>query len=338
MMGLATLSIALCLILFSLAWNDVPRAFGQTNSPASATVLLEGKPELHNKLTVTISDLQDADGVPDDPDFTYQWYWDVRSVSEPVSNNMDVTYRIIGKQVWVRVQFLDSAGNLETLDSPPTPPIPSGAEIVGPRGIFYHGETIHADTTNVNYPDLASPPNYRYQWIYWNYPDKSKDADIAGATGLTYELGTEDLGKIIQVELTYDSTEGGTRTKLSNFTTFEIRYRTELDASINLRATSPPNGGSLTLKWNQATARGIPAAGYSYRFTPVVVGNFTSQYAQDWGEAPGGASARSITLSEQLINGVEYQFEVRPHFADYRRDAYVPVATTGTFRHRTRSC
>ena len=336
-LGLALIGIALFLFILWQNWNGAPRAFGQTNSPASATVLIEGTPELYNVLTVTISDLQDADGVPDDPAFTYQWYWDERPVSKPTGSNLDVNYRSIGKQIWVRVQFLDSAGNLETLDSLSTEAIPGGADIVGARGIYF-GETIMAYTATVNYPDLSSPPNYRYQWIYWDEAHGTKQSDISGANGPSYDLDVEDLGKVIHLELTYDSTEGGTRTKLANFRTFPIGHRTLLDAPFTPIVTSQPNGASLTLSWNRALVGGIAAIGYAYRFRPVGAEDFEGPNAIFWRSTPNDGAALSVTIDYQFINDAEYLFEVRPYFDGYRQEAYLPIAVTGTYHHRTRGC
>ena len=70
------------------------------------------------------------------------------------------------------------------------------------------GETLTADTSDIADDDGLSSVQYEYQWL-------ADDAEIAGATSLTYALSAADEGKAIKVEVSFTDDAGNQETLTS---------------------------------------------------------------------------------------------------------------------------
>ena len=68
-------------------------------------------------------------------------------------------------------------------------------------GTVQVGEALTADTSGMTDADGLSNVQYEYQWM-------AADAEIAGATGLTYTLVAEDEGKAIKVRVSFTDDAG----------------------------------------------------------------------------------------------------------------------------------
>ena len=241
--------VILAAIVALLAWGQVggggPAVFAQ-NDEATGTVTLttNGRVEIHYALIAEVS-ATDDDGLTNAV-YTYTWFYvrpepdfttcgDGRQIAgrHSIDNEtLTIIRHDAGKRICVLVEFQDDQGNAESLESLPTIKIPSGAVIEGEYtdvlGALQYditvntvvGTTLRANTDFVvGYSDLADPPNFTFQWIYWragNVGLDGHDGDIQGATSQKYTVQESDAGKHIQVELTFNTTPSGTRTTFGN--------------------------------------------------------------------------------------------------------------------------
>ena len=91
----------------------------EPNTPATGAPAIGGTPRVGDELTVSTSDISDADGL-DDARFAYQW---IRTDTD-ISGATGSTYMAVeadeGERLKVRVNFTDDAGNAEILTSAAT--------------------------------------------------------------------------------------------------------------------------------------------------------------------------------------------------------------------------
>ena len=73
------------------------------------------------------------------------------------------------------------------------------------RGILVPGRTLTADTSGIGDEDGIPEDAFSYQWIS---SDGATDTDIDGATGPTYPLTDDDLGKFIKVRVGFTDDAG----------------------------------------------------------------------------------------------------------------------------------
>ena len=176
------------------------------NTPATSAPTISGTARVGEVLEVDTSGIADEDGLAN-VSFTYQWLAD----DSDISGATNATYTLVaedeGKAIKVQVSFIDDAGNDESLTSAatdavaaaPTPNNPAtGAPTIS--GTAQVGETLTANTSGVADGDGLSNVQYEYQWL-------ADDAEIAGATGLTYTLAATDEGKAIMVQVGFTDDE-----------------------------------------------------------------------------------------------------------------------------------
>ena len=78
------------------------------------------------------------------------------------------------------------------------------------------GQTLTADTSDIENANGLTDANFSYQWIR---DDGSADGEIAGATSEAYTLTTEDQGKTILVRVNFTDDGGNDQTRISTATT-----------------------------------------------------------------------------------------------------------------------
>ena len=172
------------------------------NSPATGAPSISGTAQVGEALTADTSGIADADGLTN-ASFTYQWLADDTEIAGATGLTYTLTDSDEGKAIKVQVSFTDDAGNDETLTSAATDavasaPTPNSPATDAPTisGSAQVGETLTADTSDIADADGLSNVQYEYQWL-------ADDADISGATSLTYTLAAADEGKAIKVEVTF---------------------------------------------------------------------------------------------------------------------------------------
>ena len=90
---------------------------------------------------------------------------------------------------------------------------PTGAPTIS--GTPQVGETLTADTSAINDEDGLDDVSYSYQWIR---SDGNNDTDIPDATDTTYTLTVDDVGKTIQVRVTFTDDANNQESRTSEAT------------------------------------------------------------------------------------------------------------------------
>ena len=229
--------------------TDAVAAAPTPNSPATGAPTISGTAQVGETLTADTSGIADADGLSN-VQYEYQWLADDSDISGATNATYTLADTDEGKAIKVQVSFTDDADNEESLTSAatdavsaaPTPNSPAtGAPTIS--GTAQVGETLTADTSGIADADGLSNVQYEYQWL-------ADDAEIAGATSLTYTLAETDEGKAIKVEVTFTDDAGNEETLTSAAT----------DAVATAEPSGPPDKpkgleatathDSVTLTWN----------------------------------------------------------------------------------------
>ena len=87
-----------------------------------------------------------------------------------------------------------------------------GAGTVWISGTAKRGQTLTAHVSDVSDPDGLTSPSYAYQWVR---VDDTK-TDIAGATAGTYRLVAADVGKKVEVRISFTDDRGNAETLTSD--------------------------------------------------------------------------------------------------------------------------
>ena len=109
-------------------------------------------------------------------------------------------------------------------------------------GIPEVGQTLSADTTTIADADGLENAVFQYQWL-------ADDADIAGATGASYTVVSEDAGKAIRVRVTFTD-DGGNEETLTSAPTVVTA------AGLQLQSATV-DGSILTLTYSEVLDTGV---------------------------------------------------------------------------------
>ncbi len=219
------------------------------NSPATGAPTISGTAQVGETLTANTSGIADADGLSN-VQYKYQWLADDSDISGATNATYTLTDSEESKAIKVQVSFTDNADNEETLTSTatdavsaaPTPNSPAtGAPAIS--GTVQVGETLTANTSGIADADGLSNVQYEYQWL-------ADDAEIAGATGLTYTLTDSEESKAItvQVSFTDDADNGETLTSAATGAVAGAQPTEPPAKPTGLEATATHD--SVTLTWD----------------------------------------------------------------------------------------
>ena len=184
--------------------SDVTLSEITPNSPATGLPRITGTVQVGETITVDTTGIADPDGLTNPP-FTYQWMADDTDVAGATGLSYILADADEGKAITVTVSFTDDAGHTETLTSAATDPVTAEHNtpatgvptIIGTAQV---GETLAAVTSSIADSDGLASATFSYQWTT---NDGTTDTDIAGATGATYTLVSEDAGKTIRVRVSF---------------------------------------------------------------------------------------------------------------------------------------
>ena len=171
-------------------------------------------------LTADTSGIADADGLTN-ATFSYQWLADDTAITNASASTYTLTSGEQGKAIKVRVTFTDDGGNEESLTSAGTEALAAanspatGTPTIS--GTAQAGETLTATTPDIGDDDGLSGAVFAYQWIRRD-PATATEADIDGATGTTYTVTAEDVGKAIKVRVTFTDDAGNEESLTSSAT------------------------------------------------------------------------------------------------------------------------
>ena len=243
------------------------RVEARPNRPATGAPEISGTARVGRTLTAAKGTVADADGLPAESTFQWQWIRSADSTDTDIPGATGKTYMPtaseVGKTLKVRVRFTDLRGSEEERTSTPTEevearpnrPATGAPEISGTARV---GRTLTAAKGTVADADgLPAESTFQWQWIR---SADSTDTDIPGATGKTYTPTVSEVGKTLKVRVRFTDLRGSEEERTSTPTE-------EVEARPNRPATGAPEisgtarvGRTLTAaKGTVADADGLPA-------------------------------------------------------------------------------
>ena len=200
----------------SLTSGATAEVEARPNSPATGAPTISGTAQAGETLTADTSGITDADGLTN-VSYSYQWLAEDADIGGETASTYAVSDDAVGKAISVRVTFTDNAGNEESLTSGATAVVtarPNSPATGAPTisGTAQVGETLTADTSPIADEDGLENVSYSYQWIR---SDNGADTDISGETDSTYTLVLADLGKTIEVQVTFTDDDDNAETLTS---------------------------------------------------------------------------------------------------------------------------
>ena len=186
----------------------------EPNSDPTGLPAITGTPQVGETLTADTSGISDEDGLTN-VTYRYQWVGSKSVIDTDTGAAYILAFEIPGQagstytlapadEGWtfeVKVSFTDDAGNAESLTSAATDPVAPrpNTEATGLPNISgtpQVGETLTADTSDIDDEDGLTNATFEYRWI-------AGGSDIDGATGSSYLLTTSEQGQTIQVKVTF---------------------------------------------------------------------------------------------------------------------------------------
>ena len=215
------------------AWVDVPEP---TNVPATGKPRFNGSLAVGELLTADTSSISDENGL-DRVKFYYQWISSDGTTDTYIAGATGSSFRLtdadVGKTIKLRVSFTDRHGFPESLadtelliNTAKSNQIATGAPTIS--GVAWVGETLTADTADIQDEDGLTDVEYEYQW---GFVGERADKDIEGATNATYTLPEAYVGKAIRVRVTFTD-------DLDN----EESLVSEATAAVAVRPNTPATG------------------------------------------------------------------------------------------------
>ena len=190
-------------------WEDVPEP---ANVPATGTPEISGTARLDGTLVVTISGIEDGNGL-ERVKFSYQWISNDGTADTDIEGATDDSYTPVlgdvGNTVKVQVSFTDRGGYEESVVSAPTEVVvvenvpATGAPTI--VGRLWANRTLAASVSDIVDANGLDGVHYSYQWIS---NDGTTDTDIEDATEATYTLRPDDEDNTIKVRVTFDDRHG----------------------------------------------------------------------------------------------------------------------------------
>ena len=237
---------------------------GRPNSPATGAPSTSGTVQVGETLTADTSGISDEDGLTS-VTYRYQWLADDADIAGATATAYTLVDADEGTVISVRVSFTDDAGNEESLTSAATGtvegrPNSPATGVPAISGAARVGETLTADTSAIADPDGLTNVSYGYQWI-------AGGTDLGGATGSTYTLTSAEVGKTVQVSVSFTDAAGNEETLTSAATD-------TVEARPNSPATGLPTisgaarvGETLTADTSGiADADGLTSVAYQYQW------------------------------------------------------------------------
>ena len=226
----------------------------QQNSEAAGAPTISGTVRVGEMLTADTSGIADEDGI-DNASFSYQWLADDKDIAGATEATYTLGSAAQGKTIKVRVSFDDDAGNEETLTSAATAAVaarPNTPATGTPTisGTAQVGETLTAETSGIADEDGLDNVTFGYQWTR---DDGSTDTDVAGATGSTYELGSDDLEKTIKVRVSFED-DAGHQESLTSQSVGPV------DHQVNQQQANSPATGASTISGTAQVGETLTAA------------------------------------------------------------------------------
>ena len=186
------------------------------DNPATGQPTISGTVRVGETLTADTSGIADDDGL-DNVSYSYQWVAGGSDIPRATSSSYTLTTSEQGQTIQVRVSFTDDADNEETLTSAATAAVaakPNSLATGQPTisGIAHAGQTLTAGTSGIADDDGLDDAIFSYQWIA---NDGTTDMDIEDADDSTYTVSDDDVGKVINVRVSFTDDAGNQETLTS---------------------------------------------------------------------------------------------------------------------------
>ena len=283
---------------FKIVVKEAAVTAAKANSPATGAPAINGTVQAGQTLTADTSGITDANGLTN-VTFSYQWLADDADIGGETASTYAVSDAAVGKAISVRVTFTDNADNDESLTSEATAvvtarPNTPATGVPTISGTVQVDETLTADASGIDDADGLTNVSYSYQWL-------ADDADIQDATGSTYTLTDDDVGKAISVRATFTDNAGNEESLTSGATA-------EVEARPNSPATGAPTISGTAQVRETLTADTSPIADED-GLTNV---SFSYQWLADDADI-GGETASAYTLSDDDVGKV---IKVKVTFTD----------------------
>ena len=187
------------------------------------------------------------------------------------------------------------------------------------------GQTLTAVTTGIMDADGLTTPGYTYQWIRVD----GTDADISGATSITYTLVAADLGTTIKVRVSFtdDASNAETLTSAATAAVAAAAAPTEVPAGWNLKPTGLAAGDQFRLVFLSSTTRdgsSTDIADYNTFVQGLAAAGHADIRAYSAG-LQGGRLHRRHRRPRQYRHHLHQQRQGRPHLLARRRQGRRPV-------------
>ena len=306
-----------------MSHDAVPDDSGHNDETLTSAPTISGTAQVGETLTADTSGIADENGL-ENVTFSYQWLADDDAIAGATGNTYTLTDADEGKAIKVQLSFTDDAGNDETLTSAATDavaPRPNSPATGAPTivGITQVDQTLTVGTSGIADNDGLDNADFAYQWIT---NDGTIDTDIAGATGATYTLVSEDAGKTIRVQVSFTD-DTGNKERLTSTPTAAVSAAPPPPPD-NVRALTQKSG-AVELTWEAPD--GATVAGYRIerrRADEDRRDNHT--LVEDTGSSETGYT------DESAEKGVEYEYRVSARNEDGAGEAsgWVSAATVPT--------
>ena len=230
------------------------------NSPAIGQPSISGTAQVGETLTADTSGIADADGLIN-ASYSYQWLADdgnsVTEIAGATGSSYTLTANDEGAAVKVRVSFTDDAGNEESLTSAATEPVSyavqqqkANSPAIGQptiSGTAQVGERLTADTSGIADADGLTNASYSYQWLA---DDGNSVTEIAGATGSSYTVQSDDEGSTIQVKVSFTDDAGNEEASTSAATAAVVDAEPTEPPATPTGLTSAASHDHVVLSWD----------------------------------------------------------------------------------------
>ena len=258
----------------AVAWLTLMDSFNVGTTPANnratGSPTIDGTPQVDHTLTAEISGIADADGLTH---ASYTWLYQWLRGGSAIRGATDSTYTLgladAGKTIKVKVSFTDDANNQESRTSAPTvavapPPntLPTGVPAI--NGTPQVGETLTADTSEINDADGMEESVFLYQWLAKN---SIVTLELVGEHHPTYTPSPAEEGFAIMVRVTFTDDRGHSETLTSAATVAVARPPNYEPTGLPAISGTPQVGETLTADTSAIDdADGLTNVAYQYQW------------------------------------------------------------------------
>ncbi|MDA9350833.1 hypothetical protein N9Q81_01795, partial [Planktomarina temperata] len=180
----------------------------KANDAPTGSLVISGTAAEGDILTLDTSSIADVDGVVGG--FSYVWMKAGAVLAGETGSTYTLTQADVGSVFSASVSYVDGLGVTETLSAEPTAAVanvnddPTGSLALS--GTLEKGSALTLDSSSI--ADEDGLGEFSITWL-------SDDTPIAGATGATYTLSADEVGKTISATIEYTDGQGTVETVTS---------------------------------------------------------------------------------------------------------------------------